>query len=116
MCEAAHIIPVSDISDLILELENDNKTEEDIKELLCRLLGEQNGILIPFNYHKLFDNNKILIDHQQKKFIINEELALEEKELIKNVYGFSENNKFKEKKFDEIKKIIEEYNSYLKSK
>lgn len=114
--EAAHVLSVSRIKNIIIKLLENNKQEmkEKINEIFQYGCNEDNGIFIPFNYHKMFDKDLIKIDWDNKKFVINEKITDQTTiRTIKEVYGFNENNKFKPRKFEKIRIHNEKYELIL---
>ncbi len=109
ICEAAHIISKSEIVDKCLMIKDDNK----LSEFLSFTLSSINGIYIPYNYHKLFDDHYIeLIDENGLfKFKIKDEFVDKADSLI-NVYGFNENNYFNQEKSNKIRNLFNSYKEW----
>ncbi|MGL4951585.1 MAG: HNH endonuclease signature motif containing protein [Mycoplasma sp.] len=113
LIEGAHIIPIWMIRNTMIDIMNMNTTEsvkkEKINSIYKTYCNIENGILLPFNYHYLFDEGFISIDIESKSFVLTELGRKNEFEIF-NVYGFSSNNSINEKKFEKIKEIINAYN------
>lgn len=101
LTESAHIISVEDIVDKIIQKKKNN---EDIMELLKNFTLENNGVQIPFNYHKLYDDDYIGFSIDYKKFIPTKK----GEENIRYVIdcGFNINNYFSEEKVNDIEQIV----------
>lgn len=109
LLEKAHIFPVSELLKLIDKYKNKDITFKKLCEIIEKGSNNLNGIYIPFNYHKLFDKQLIKIDWENEKFVFSENITDKQKNMLKNIFGFNENNKFRDKeKFQKIKKNYEE--------
>lgn len=106
--ENAHIFPVSEIKKEIKKYKNGLITIEQLEKFLILTINVNNGFKIPFNYHKLFDNNLIKIDWECGKFVFSSDLDENKKQNLIKIFGFNINNKFKEQRFKDIKKNYEE--------
>lgn len=106
--ENAHIFPIFKIKDQIEKYKNGLITIKQLEKLLILTTNENNGIKIPFNYHKLFDKNLIKIDWECGKFVFSSDLDENKKQNLIKIFGFNINNKFKEHRFKNIKKNYEE--------
>ena len=79
--EAAHIFDVWCIKKIIIEhKKQDTKDDETVINLLNALNSPSNALLLPFNYHKLFDMNLIWFDETSGLMCFNREF---EEDLIK---------------------------------
>lgn len=105
--EKAHIFPIFKIKNEIEKYKKGLITIEQLEKLLNLTCNENNGIKIPFNYHKLFDKNLIEIDWINGKFVFSSNLDDNTKQNLIKVFGFNINNKFNEKRFQKIKKNYE---------
>ncbi len=106
--ENAHIFPIFKIKDQIEKYKNGLISIKQLEKLLILTTNENNGIKIPFNYHKLFDKNLIKIDWECGKFVFSSDLDENKKQNLIKIFGFNINNKFKEQRFKNIKKNYEE--------
>ena len=114
--EVAHVLSVAETKDIFLKAHG--KCNDYLREILQICRSDENGLYIPFSYHKLFDNGYIKIDWNQGKFVLN---TTDEQEIsaVVNIYGFNENNKFRAEKFEDMKvqkrnydKIIDLINNF----
>lgn len=80
MCESAHIFPVSEIKKLNIEK-------------WYMIADENNGINIPTQFHKLYDNNKIYFDEKNGKIHFTNEIYRDhlKKLFSQNEYQILEN-------------------------
>ncbi len=106
LTESAHIISVQEIVDKIIDNKYKNK---DIEKIIKNYTFTNNGIQIPFNYHKLYDMGYINFSKEFKSFEPTEK-GRENIDYILQC-GFNRNNKFTDEKSEEIKNIV---NSFLK--
>ena len=106
--ENSHIFPIFKIKDQIEKYKNGLISIKQLEKLLILTTNENNGIKIPFNYHKLFDKNLIKIDWECGKFVFSSDLDENKKQNLIKIFGFNINNKFKEQRFKNIKKNYEE--------
>ncbi|MGL4951163.1 MAG: HNH endonuclease signature motif containing protein [Mycoplasma sp.] len=117
LIEGAHIVPISEIKIIINNIMKSNISifakREQINNIHNKYCKETNGLLLPFNYHFLYDEGYISIDRDKKSFILTE-LGCENEYEILNIYGFTTNNKIEDKKFDSIIRVLEEYEKSYK--
>ena len=79
--EAAHVFDVWCIKKIVIEhKKQDTKDDETVINLLNALNNPSNALLLPFNYHKLFDMNLIWFNETSGLMCFNPEF---EKDLIK---------------------------------
>lgn len=108
--EAAHIIPVSDISTLRSDAKD--KNNKILNDIIKLTRSTKNGVLIPFNYHKFFDKKYIELSKSENKFILTkvgeDNVSTLERLGFKNCHSLNKN------KYDEIINTINEYDEMLR--
>ena len=93
LTESAHIISVQEIVDKIIDNKYKNK---DIEKIIKNYTFTNNGIQIPFNYHKLYDMGYINFSKEFKSFEPTEKGRENIDYILK--FGFNRNNKFTDEK------------------
>lgn len=94
MCESAHIFPVSEIKKLNIEK-------------WYMIADENNGINIPTQFHKLYDNNKIYFDENNGKIHFTNEIY---KDHLKKLFSQNEYQILENLLNNKRKNYIEMYN------
>ncbi|MDK2819940.1 MAG: hypothetical protein KFW07_03825 [Mycoplasmataceae bacterium] len=109
LLEAAHIISVESIVEYAKkELKKTNNISEEVIENIRFLTSSANGMLIPFNYHKLFDKKIIKFDISKRKFLATN---IEAAELIES-YGITNDHKLSNKCFERVEKTFKLLSKY----
>ncbi len=111
--EAAHIFDVWCIKKIITEHKtHDTKDDKTIINLLNALNSPSNALLLPFNYHKLFDMNLIWFDETSGLMNFNQEFKEDLSEL--GIYPTKIKSKIMNNK--EVMKYLAIRNQYRQNK
>lgn len=107
--ESAHVISISEVSTKCIDLINIR--DEELSQIIELTGSNNNGMLIPFNYHKFYDNQYIELSTTEPKFILTEK-GINSIETLK-ILGYTENHCIKKNKYDEIMDTLSEYKKIL---
>lgn len=107
--ESAHVISISEVSTKCIDLINIR--DEELSQIIELTGSNNNGMLIPFNYHKFYDNQYIELSTTEPKFILTEK-GINSIETLK-ILGYTENHCIKKNKYDEIMYTLSEYKKLL---
>lgn len=107
--ESAHVISISEVSTKCIDLINIR--DEELSQIIELTGSNNNGMLIPFNYHKFYDNQYIELSTTEPKFILTEK-GINSIETLK-ILGYTENHCIKENKYNDIMGTLSEYKKLL---
>lgn len=107
--ESAHVISISEVSAKCINLINIR--DEELSQIIELTGSNNNGMLIPFNYHKFYDNQYIELSMNEPKFILTQK-GINSIETLK-ILGYTENHNIRKNKYDEIMNTISEYKKLL---
>ncbi len=116
LTEVAHIYSVENMVDQLIDFKDNDLIVNNIIEIAHDV---NNALVLPFNYHKLYDSNIINIDYENGRFNLNNNLNNNELDCARNVWGFNDNNFIEPNKMqriirtkNRIDEIIENINTY----